>query len=109
MSEDIEGIEKELEIELGRISVSSFGTEDADTEVSEEPLSDSETVSIPWAKSASLVCGVKAVRALETPSVSEHLPNTPNNEDFFWKVLLAVLLHENCNLQGWQDHKRDEY
>lgn len=48
MSEDIEGIEREVEIELGRISVSSFGTDDPepDTEVSEEALSDSETVSI---------------------------------------------------------------
>ncbi|CAN8211192.1 unnamed protein product [Coccothraustes coccothraustes] len=47
MSEDIEGIEKEVEIELGRISVSSFGTDEPepDTEVSEEPLSDSETIS----------------------------------------------------------------
>lgn len=41
-----EGIEKEVEIELGRISVSSFGTDDPDTEVSEQPSSDSETVSI---------------------------------------------------------------
>ncbi|XP_063252452.1 leucine-rich repeat and IQ domain-containing protein 1 isoform X2 [Prinia subflava] len=40
-----EGIEKEVEIELGRISVSSFGTDDPDTEVSEGPLSDSETIS----------------------------------------------------------------
>ncbi|KAM4901961.1 leucine-rich repeat- and IQ domain-containing protein 1 [Sylvia borin] len=40
-----EGIEKEVEIELGRISVSSFGTDDPDTEVSEELLSDSETIS----------------------------------------------------------------
>uniref|UniRef100_A0A8C0ULI7 Leucine rich repeats and IQ motif containing 1 n=1 Tax=Cyanistes caeruleus TaxID=156563 RepID=A0A8C0ULI7_CYACU len=45
MSEDIEGIEKEVEIELGRISVSSFGTDDAETEVSDEPWSDSETIS----------------------------------------------------------------
>ncbi|XP_031363603.2 leucine-rich repeat- and IQ domain-containing protein 1 [Lonchura striata] len=45
MSEDIKGIEKEVEIELDRISVSSFGTDDPDTEVSEEPLSDSETIS----------------------------------------------------------------
>ncbi|XP_038011341.1 leucine-rich repeat and IQ domain-containing protein 1 isoform X2 [Motacilla alba alba] len=47
MSEDIEGIEKEVEIELGRISVSSFGTDETepDTEVSEEPLSDGETIS----------------------------------------------------------------
>nr|XP_054487919.1 leucine-rich repeat and IQ domain-containing protein 1 [Agelaius phoeniceus] len=47
MSEDIEGIEREVEIELGRISVSSFGTDDPepDTEVSEEALSDSETIS----------------------------------------------------------------
>ncbi|XP_050826071.1 leucine-rich repeat and IQ domain-containing protein 1 [Serinus canaria] len=47
MSEDIEGIEKEVEIELGRISVSSFGTDEPepDTEVSEEALSDSETIS----------------------------------------------------------------
>lgn len=46
MSEDIEGIEKEIEIELGRISVSSFEADDLDAEVSDEPLSDSETVSI---------------------------------------------------------------
>ncbi|XP_053834843.1 leucine-rich repeat and IQ domain-containing protein 1 isoform X1 [Vidua macroura] len=45
MSEDIKGIEKEVEIELDRISVSSLGTDDPDTEVSEEPLSDSETIS----------------------------------------------------------------
>ncbi|KAM4782080.1 leucine-rich repeat- and IQ domain-containing protein 1 isoform 2-T2 [Cyanocitta cristata] len=45
MSEDIEGIEKEIEIELGRISVSSFEADDPDTEVSDEPLSDSETIS----------------------------------------------------------------
>ncbi|KAM3673346.1 leucine-rich repeat- and IQ domain-containing protein 1 [Ammospiza maritima maritima] len=47
MSEDIVGIEREVEIELGRISVSSFGTDDpeADTEGSEEALSDSEPVS----------------------------------------------------------------
>lgn len=54
MSEDIEGIEKEIEIELGRISVSSFEADDPDTEVSDEPLSDSETVSIQWAKNASV-------------------------------------------------------
>lgn len=46
MSEDIEGIEKEIEIELSRISVSSFEAGDSDTEVSDEALSDSETVSI---------------------------------------------------------------
>lgn len=46
MSEDIEGIEKEIEIELSRISVSSFEAGDPDTEVSDEALSDSETVSI---------------------------------------------------------------
>ncbi|TRZ26951.1 hypothetical protein HGM15179_000192, partial [Zosterops borbonicus] len=40
-----EGIEKEIEMELGRISVSSFGTDDPDTEVSEEALSDSDTIS----------------------------------------------------------------
>ncbi|XP_066039428.1 leucine-rich repeat and IQ domain-containing protein 1 isoform X3 [Chamaea fasciata] len=39
------GIEKEVEIELGRISVSSFGTDDPDTEVSAELLSDSDTIS----------------------------------------------------------------
>lgn len=61
------GIEKEVEIELGRISVSSFGTDDPATEVSEEPSSDSETVSIQWAKTASAVCSTKAVLALESP------------------------------------------
>ncbi|XP_065512520.1 leucine-rich repeat and IQ domain-containing protein 1 [Caloenas nicobarica] len=45
MSEDIEGIEKEIEIELSRISVSSFEAEDLDTEVSDEALSDSESIS----------------------------------------------------------------
>ncbi|XP_032544794.1 leucine-rich repeat and IQ domain-containing protein 1 isoform X3 [Chiroxiphia lanceolata] len=45
MSEDTEGIEKEIEIELGRISVTSFEADDPDTEVSDEPLSDSETIS----------------------------------------------------------------
>ncbi|PKU49681.1 leucine-rich repeat and iq domain-containing protein 1 [Limosa lapponica baueri] len=44
MSEDIEGIEKEIEIELSRISVSSLEADDPDTEVS-EALSDSETIS----------------------------------------------------------------
>ncbi|XP_071406048.1 leucine-rich repeat- and IQ domain-containing protein 1 isoform X2 [Pithys albifrons albifrons] len=45
MSEDIEGIEKEIEIELGRISVTSFEADDPDADVSDEPLSDSETIS----------------------------------------------------------------
>ncbi|NXW88259.1 LRIQ1 protein, partial [Alopecoenas beccarii] len=45
MSEDIEGIEKEIEIELSRVSVSSFEAEDPDTEVSDEALSDSESIS----------------------------------------------------------------
>ncbi|KAM6283817.1 leucine-rich repeat- and IQ domain-containing protein 1 isoform 1-T1 [Spheniscus humboldti] len=45
MSEDIEGIEKEIAIELSRISVSSFEADDPDTEVSDEALSDSETIS----------------------------------------------------------------
>ncbi|XP_030321386.1 leucine-rich repeat and IQ domain-containing protein 1 [Calypte anna] len=45
MSEDIEGIEKEIEMELSRISVSSFEANDPDTEVSDEALSDSETIS----------------------------------------------------------------
>ncbi|NXX53381.1 LRIQ1 protein, partial [Scopus umbretta] len=45
MSEDIERIEKEIEIELSRISVSSFEADDPDTEVSDEALSDSETIS----------------------------------------------------------------
>ena len=54
MSEDIERIEKEIEIELSRISVSSFEADDPDTEVSDEALSDSETVSIQWAKTASI-------------------------------------------------------
>ncbi|XP_075581940.1 leucine-rich repeat- and IQ domain-containing protein 1 [Pelecanus crispus] len=45
MSENIERIEKEIEIELSRISVSSFEADDPDTEVSDEALSDSETIS----------------------------------------------------------------
>ncbi|KAM7057204.1 leucine-rich repeat- and IQ domain-containing protein 1 isoform 3-T3 [Acridotheres tristis] len=46
MSEDIDEIEKEVEMELDRISVSSFGTDDPDSsEVSDEPFSDSETIS----------------------------------------------------------------
>ncbi|XP_068257839.1 leucine-rich repeat and IQ domain-containing protein 1 [Nyctibius grandis] len=45
MLEDIEGIEKEIEIELSRISVSSFEADDPDTEVSDEALSDSKTIS----------------------------------------------------------------
>ncbi|NXV77869.1 LRIQ1 protein, partial [Atlantisia rogersi] len=44
MSEDTEGIEKEIEIELSKIRVSSF-EDDADTEVSDEALSDRETIS----------------------------------------------------------------
>ncbi|NXK48247.1 LRIQ1 protein, partial [Chauna torquata] len=40
-----ERIEKEIEIELSRISVSSFEADDPDTEVSEEALSDTETIS----------------------------------------------------------------
>ncbi|NWW42945.1 LRIQ1 protein, partial [Pedionomus torquatus] len=44
MSEDIEGIEKEIEIELSRISVSSLEADDPDTEVSDE-VSDGETIS----------------------------------------------------------------
>lgn len=54
MSKDIEAIEKEIEIELSRVSVSSFEAEDADTELSDEALSDSESVSIQWAKPASI-------------------------------------------------------
>ncbi|KAL2309643.1 hypothetical protein Nmel_005859, partial [Mimus melanotis] len=46
MSEDIEEIEKEIKMELDRISVSSFGTDDPDiSEVSDESFSDSETIS----------------------------------------------------------------
>ncbi|XP_074024391.1 leucine-rich repeat- and IQ domain-containing protein 1 [Numenius arquata] len=45
MAEDFEGIEKEIEIELSRISVSSLEADDPDTEVSDEALSDSETIS----------------------------------------------------------------
>ncbi|XP_010166059.1 leucine-rich repeat and IQ domain-containing protein 1, partial [Antrostomus carolinensis] len=45
MSEDTEGIEKEIEIELGRVSVSLFEEDDPDTEVSDEALSDGETIS----------------------------------------------------------------
>ncbi|XP_067146017.1 leucine-rich repeat and IQ domain-containing protein 1 [Apteryx mantelli] len=45
MSEDVERIEKEIEIELSRISVSSFEADDPDTDVPEEALSDSETIS----------------------------------------------------------------
>ncbi|NWI55042.1 LRIQ1 protein, partial [Calyptomena viridis] len=45
MSEDTEGIAKEIETELSRISVTSFEADDPDTEVSDEPLSDSETIS----------------------------------------------------------------
>nr|XP_047917080.1 leucine-rich repeat and IQ domain-containing protein 1 isoform X4 [Anser cygnoides] len=45
MSEDTERIEKEIEIELGRISVSSFEADDPNTEVPEEALSDTETIS----------------------------------------------------------------
>ncbi|XP_026696840.1 leucine-rich repeat and IQ domain-containing protein 1 [Athene cunicularia] len=45
LSEDIKGIEKEIEIELSRMSVSSFEADDPDTKVSDEALSDSETIS----------------------------------------------------------------
>ncbi|KAM8820081.1 leucine-rich repeat- and IQ domain-containing protein 1 [Eudromia elegans] len=45
MSEDVERIEKEIEIELSRISVSAFEADDPDTDVSEEALSDSDTIS----------------------------------------------------------------
>ncbi|XP_030336096.1 leucine-rich repeat and IQ domain-containing protein 1 isoform X3 [Strigops habroptila] len=45
MSEDTEGIEKEIEVELSRISVSSFEADDPDTEVSDGALSDSEMIS----------------------------------------------------------------
>ncbi|XP_021240990.1 leucine-rich repeat and IQ domain-containing protein 1 isoform X3 [Numida meleagris] len=44
-SEDIEGIEKEIESELSRISVSSFEADEPDTEVSEESASDTESIS----------------------------------------------------------------
>ncbi|XP_040516219.1 leucine-rich repeat and IQ domain-containing protein 1 isoform X2 [Gallus gallus] len=40
MSEDTEGIEKEIESELSRISVSSFEADGPDTEVPEESISD---------------------------------------------------------------------
>ncbi|KAM6424638.1 leucine-rich repeat- and IQ domain-containing protein 1 [Rhynochetos jubatus] len=45
MSEDIERIEKKIGIELSRISVSSFEADGPDTDVSDEALSDSETIS----------------------------------------------------------------
>uniref|UniRef100_A0A669P8Q2 Leucine rich repeats and IQ motif containing 1 n=1 Tax=Phasianus colchicus TaxID=9054 RepID=A0A669P8Q2_PHACC len=45
MSEDIEGIEKEIESELSRISVSSFEADEPDTVVSEESVSDTESIS----------------------------------------------------------------
>ncbi|XP_062424108.1 leucine-rich repeat and IQ domain-containing protein 1 [Rhea pennata] len=45
MSEDVEKIEKEIEIELSRISVSSFEADDPDTDISEEALSNSEPIS----------------------------------------------------------------
>ncbi|XP_010153668.1 PREDICTED: leucine-rich repeat and IQ domain-containing protein 1, partial [Eurypyga helias] len=45
MSEDIERIEKEVGIELSRISVSSFEADDPDTDVSDEALSNSGTIS----------------------------------------------------------------
>ncbi|XP_069705917.1 leucine-rich repeat and IQ domain-containing protein 1 isoform X2 [Phaenicophaeus curvirostris] len=45
MSEDIEGIEREIEIELSRMSVSSFEADDPNTEVSDEAVSDSEIIS----------------------------------------------------------------
>ncbi|XP_068792647.1 leucine-rich repeat and IQ domain-containing protein 1 [Struthio camelus] len=45
MSEDAERIEKEIEIELSRISVSSFEADDPETDISEEALSDSESIS----------------------------------------------------------------
>ncbi|XP_071893123.1 leucine-rich repeat- and IQ domain-containing protein 1 isoform X5 [Anas platyrhynchos] len=44
-SEDIERIEKEIEIELDGISVSSFEADDPNAEVSEKALSDSDTIS----------------------------------------------------------------
>ncbi|XP_054033846.1 leucine-rich repeat and IQ domain-containing protein 1 [Dryobates pubescens] len=45
MSEDIAEIEKEIETELSRISVSSCEADDPDTEVADEALSDSEAIS----------------------------------------------------------------
>ncbi|XP_062478344.1 leucine-rich repeat and IQ domain-containing protein 1 [Pezoporus occidentalis] len=45
MSEDTEGIEKEIEVELSRIVVSSFEADDLDTEVSGGALRDSEAIS----------------------------------------------------------------
>ncbi|OXB69002.1 hypothetical protein ASZ78_012830 [Callipepla squamata] len=45
MSEDTEGIEKEIESELSRISVSSFGADEPDTEGSEGSVSDTESIS----------------------------------------------------------------
>ncbi|XP_042672149.1 leucine-rich repeat and IQ domain-containing protein 1 [Centrocercus urophasianus] len=45
MSEDIEEIEKEIESELSRISVSSFEADEPDTVVPEESVSDTESIS----------------------------------------------------------------
>ncbi|NWJ11285.1 LRIQ1 protein, partial [Crypturellus undulatus] len=45
VSEDVERIEKEIEIELSRISISAFEADDPDTDLSEEALSDSDTIS----------------------------------------------------------------
>lgn len=52
MSEDIEGIEKEIESELSRISVSSFEADEPDTVVPEESVSDTESVSVHMAYTA---------------------------------------------------------
>lgn len=52
MSEDIEGIEKEIESELSRISVSSFEADEPDTVVPEESVSDTESVSVQMAHTA---------------------------------------------------------
>lgn len=97
MSEDIEGIEREVEIELGRISVSSFGTDDPepDTEVSEEALSDSETVSIQWAEHS--VYPASAQWAKTAPFDEWTFPQHTEPEAVIWAVVLVVLLNEKCS------------
>ena len=63
MSEETEGIEKEIESELSRISVSSFEADGPDTEVPEESVSDTESVSVQRAHAAFYLC-LKVVQDL---------------------------------------------
>lgn len=98
MSEDIEAIEKELEMELDRVSVSSFGTDDPDSEVSDEPSSDSETVSMQWAKTASAVQKYKKFK--KHKEYEEHKSSVGIGKPIWWVNICTKISKSTKNTKS---------